>query len=77
MILSYRLLLAWHGGGTCGCLGTWLDDSVLHGREGMLLSGLAGTSFLVNEVLIWRRRRRESGFRVIPEERMWMEPGNA
>ncbi len=77
VILSYRLLLAWHGGGACGCLGTWVGDSVLRGREGVVLSVLAGGCFLVNEVLIWRRRRRESGFRVIPEERMWMEPGNA
>lgn len=75
-IVSYRLLLWWHGGGHCGCLGNLLARTAWQDREGLLLGSLAWAGLVLNEVLAFLRRRRGVPVREIPEARIWVEPGS-
>lgn len=63
-VLGYRVLLAWNGGGPCGCVGRLLENSPWQGKEGMLLGGVALAVFLLNEAVAFLGRgafRRERG----------------
>ncbi len=59
VLLGYRLLFHFKGGGYCGCLGRLLADSPLQSKEGLLLGGLAAFIFLANEALWLLRRHRD------------------